>query len=184
MAGQLEFLRGFLEDPRSVCAPTPSSASLSAAIADEVDLERAGFVVELGPGTGVVTKALLNRGIAPERLLVIERTSAFVRLLQQRFPSITVIQGDALAFDRYLPNQARIAAVISGLPMLSLSVPLRRGLIEKSLSLQGRGGRFVQLSYGWRPAVPADEKLRVSHRLVWRNMPPAFVWTYASIGIG
>jgi phosphatidylethanolamine/phosphatidyl-N-methylethanolamine N-methyltransferase len=184
MAGQLEFLRGLLEDPRRVCAPTPSSASLSAAIADEVDPERAGLVVELGPGTGVVTRALLNRGIPSERLLVIEITSAFVRLLQQRLPAVTVIEGDALAFEQYLPPKARVAAVVSGLPMLGFPIPLRRGVIEKSLALQGRGGRFVQLSYGWRPAVAPDDKLRVSRRMVWQNVPPAFVWTYTSRTLG
>jgi phosphatidylethanolamine/phosphatidyl-N-methylethanolamine N-methyltransferase len=180
MAGQREFLRGLFESPRSVCAPTPSSASLSAAIANEVDPDRAGLIVELGPGTGVVTEALLNRGISPARLLIVERTPAFVALLQERFPAVAVIQGDGLVFDQYLPERARIAAVVSGLPLLSLSACLRQALVEKSLAMQGRGGRFVQLSYGWRPAVPPSDKIQVSRRMVWHNLPPAFVWTYAA----
>lgn len=177
MAGQLEFLRGLWEDPGSVRAPTPSSASLSAAIADAVDLERAGLFVELGAGTGVVTQALLNRGVAPQQLLVVEKTSTFVRLLRKRFPRVAVVEGDGLAFEQYLPEGARVAAVVSGLPLLTLPGPLRRNLISKSLALQGRGGRFVQLSYGWRPSVPPNKELQVSCRMVWRNIPPAFVWT-------
>lgn len=178
MAGQFEFMRGLLENPGGVCAPTPSSAILSAAIAAEVDVGCAGLIVELGAGTGVVTQALLNRGVLPERLLVVERTSVFVRLLQQRFPAVRVIEGDGLKFDEYLPEDARIAAVVSGLPMLSFALPVRRSLIEKSLALQGSAGRFIQLSYGWRPAVPPNDKFHVSRRIVWRNLPPAFVWTY------
>ena len=107
MAAYVEFLGGLFENPRGVRAPTPSSAFLSAAIADELDLERAGLVIELGAGTGVVTQALLNRGIAAERLLVIESTPAFVKILRQRFPNVRVIEGDALGFDQYCPPGQR-----------------------------------------------------------------------------
>jgi phosphatidylethanolamine/phosphatidyl-N-methylethanolamine N-methyltransferase len=178
MVGYLEFLRGLFENPRGVRAPTPSSAFLSAAMADEVDLERPGLVIELGAGTGVVTEALLNRGIAAERLLVIESTPAFVKLLRQRFPDVRVVQGDALRFDQHVPPGSAVASVVSGLPLLSFPAALRSVLIDRALVLQGDGGRFVQLSYGWRPAVPGDSVLRVTRRFVWRNVPPAFVWTY------
>jgi phosphatidylethanolamine/phosphatidyl-N-methylethanolamine N-methyltransferase len=177
MVGHLEFLRGLFENPRGVRAPTPSSAFLSAAMADEVDLQRAGLVIELGAGTGPVTQALLNRGIATERLLVIESTPAFVKLLRQRFPNVRVVQGDALSFDQHVPPGSAVASVVSGLPLLSFPAALRRALIGRGLVLQGDGGRFIQLSYGWRPAV-SDVALRVTRRFVWRNVPPAFVWTY------
>ena len=88
MRGQLEFLKGLWEDPRSVSAPTPSSSSLSAMIAAQADFERPGLVIELGAGTGAVTRALLERGLCPERLVVIERTPAFVRLLKDRFAQV------------------------------------------------------------------------------------------------
>jgi phosphatidylethanolamine/phosphatidyl-N-methylethanolamine N-methyltransferase len=178
MVGYLEFLRGLFENPRGVRAPTPSSAFLSAAMANEVDIERPGLVIELGAGTGVVTEALLNRGIAAERLLVIESTPAFVKLLRQRFPDVSVVQGDALRFDQHVPPGSAVASVVSGLPLLSFPAALRSVLIDRALVLQGDGGRFVQLSYGWRPAVPGDSVLRVTRRFVWRNVPPAFVWTY------
>jgi phosphatidylethanolamine/phosphatidyl-N-methylethanolamine N-methyltransferase len=178
MAAYLEFLRGLFENPKGVRAPTPSSAFLSAAIADEVDLERAGLVIELGAGTGVVTQALLNRGIAPERLLAIESTPAFVKLLRQRFPNVRVMQGDAVCFDQYVPSGSEVASVVSGLPLLSFPAALRSALIDRALTVQGDDGRFIQLSYGWRPAVQGDRALRVTGRFVWRNVPPAFVWTY------
>ena len=62
-----EFLRGLVNDPRGVSAPTPSSPALSRAIAAEIDMARDGLVIELGPGTGVVTDALLQRGVPPGR---------------------------------------------------------------------------------------------------------------------
>lgn len=178
MVGYLEFLRGLFENPRGVRAPTPSSAFLSAAMADEVDIERPGLVIELGAGTGVVTQALLNRGIAAGRLLVVESTPAFVKLLRQRFPDVRVVQGDALRFDQHVPPGSAVASIVSGLPLLSFPAALRSVLIGRALVLQGDGGRFIQLSYGWRPAVPGDSVLRVTRRFVWRNVPPAFVWTY------
>jgi len=108
-----DFLRGFLKDPRGVSAPTPSSPALAAAMAEKVDPLRPGLVVELGAGTGVVTEALLARGISAERLLVIEYGAYFVDLLRKRFAEVTVIQGDAFAFERYLPPDARVSAVVS-----------------------------------------------------------------------
>ena len=178
MRGQLEFLRGLWEDPRSVSAPTPSSSSLSAMIAAQADFERPGLVIELGAGTGAVTRALLERGLCPQRLVVIERTPAFVRLLKDRFAQVRVIEGDALMFDEYFPAKTAIATVVSGLPLLNLPAPARRLLIEKSLRLQGSGGRFVQLSYGGRPAVSPGNNLTVRRLRVWRNFPPAYIWTY------
>jgi phosphatidylethanolamine/phosphatidyl-N-methylethanolamine N-methyltransferase len=162
MVGYLEFWRGLFENPRGVRAPTPSSAFLSAAMANEVDIERPGLVIELGAGTGVVTEALLNRGIAAERLLVIESTPAFVKLLRQRFPDVRVVQGDALRFDQHVPPGSAVASVVSGLPLLSFPAALRSVLIDRALVLQGDG----------------DSVLRVIRRFVWRNVPPAFVWTY------
>ena len=172
------FLRGLLDHPRDVSAPTPSSPALAAVIAGEVDPVLDGLVVELGPGTGVVTKALLDRGIAPARLLAIENNEFFVNLLARDLPRVRVIHGDAMEFEHYLPRQAKIAAVVSGLPLLNFAPGRRRALIERALSLQPSGGRFVQLSYGWQPAVAANGRFCVSKIVVWRNFPPAHVWTY------
>jgi phosphatidylethanolamine/phosphatidyl-N-methylethanolamine N-methyltransferase len=171
------FLRGLLKDPRGVSAPTPSSAALAAAMAGKVDPLRPGLVVELGAGTGVITEALLARGINPERLIVIEQGAYFVDLLRNRFPGVQVIQGDAFVFHRYLPPDAVVSAVVSGVPLLNFPLWRRRTLIEQALAVQDSGGRFIQLSYGWKPPM-APGRRELSRTLVWRNFPPAHIWTY------
>ena len=175
-----DFLRGLLKDPRSVSAPTPSSPALATAMAEKVDPLRPGLVVELGAGTGVVTEALLARGISADRLLVIEYGAYFVDLLRKRFPDAMVIQGDAFAFERHLPADARVSAVVSGVPLLNFPPWRRKALIERALAAQDSGGRFIQLSYGWKPPIAPGRK-ELSRTVVWRNFPPAHVWTYRAL---
>ena len=174
--GYADFLRGLVSDPRGVS--TPSSPALAHIIAAEVDPSRDGLVIELGPGTGVVTQALLDHGIAAERLVAIEQEPGFVGLMRERFPEVTVCGGDALLFENCIPPRAKVAAVISGLPLLNLPLPTRRSLLCRALRCQGRGGRFVQLSYGWHPPVSPEPGIGLSGQTVWRNFPPAHVWTY------
>jgi phosphatidylethanolamine/phosphatidyl-N-methylethanolamine N-methyltransferase len=175
-----DFLRGLLKDPRSVSAPTPSSPALATAMAEKVDPLRPGLVVELGAGTGVVTEALLARGISADRLLVIEYGAYFVDLLRKRFPDAMVIQGDAFAFEHHLPADARVSAVVSGVPLLNFPLWRRKALIERALAAQDSGGRFIQLSYGWKPPIAPGRK-ELSRTVVWRNFPPAHVWTYRAL---
>lgn len=173
------FLRGLLSDPRGVSAPAPSSAALAAAMAAKVDPLRPGLIVELGAGTGVVTKALLDRGIARSRLFVIEQNTVFIGLLRARFPGVTVIEGDAFALKNHLPPDAQISAIVSGVPLLNFPVPSRRALIEQALALQGPGGRFIQLSYGWQPPVQLKNG-SPAKTVVWRNILPAHIWTFGA----
>lgn len=180
MSGYGDFLKGLLRDPGAVAAPTPSSPALAAAIAAKVDPLRPGLVVELGAGTGVVTAALLDRGVAPERLVAIEYSAYFADLLARRFPGVTVVQGDAFAFERYLSPGAGIAAVVSGVPLLNFPLSRRRALITRALALQGPDGRFIQLSYGWRPPIRSAFGIAPEKTIVWRNLPPAHVWTFTA----
>jgi phosphatidylethanolamine/phosphatidyl-N-methylethanolamine N-methyltransferase len=172
------FLRGLIHDPKGVSAPLPSSPALARAIAAEIDPSHQGLVIELGPGTGVVTQALLEHGIAAERLVAIEQEPSFVGLMRERFAQVTVCDGDALLFENCIPARAKVAAVVSGLPLLNLPLPTRRSLLRRALGCQDRGGRFIQLSYGWHPPVSPEPGTRLSGKLVWRNFPPAHVWTY------
>lgn len=173
-----EFLRGLINDPKGVSAPSPSSPALARAIAAEIDPSREGLVIELGPGTGAVTQALLDYGVAAERIVAIEQETSFAGLMRERFPQATVCHGDALLFENCIPARVRVAAVVSGLPLLNLPVPTRRSLLRRALSCQGRGGRFIQLSYGWHPPVAPDARTSLKSKVVWRNFPPAHVWTY------
>lgn len=175
-----DFLRGLLKNPRAVSAPTPSGPVLAAAMAEKVDPLRPGLVVELGAGTGVVTEALVARGIAADRLLVIEYCAYFAGLLKERFPQATIIQGDAFAFERHLPQGAKVSAVVSGVPLLNFPVWRRKFLIDRGLAVQDAGGRFIQLSYGWKPPIDPGRR-ELTKSIVWRNFPPAHVWTYRAL---
>ena len=173
-----DFFEGLLRDPAGVSAPTPSSPALAKAIADQVDPDRIGHVLELGPGTGVVTKALLQRGIRAHRLMAIEQGEFFVNLLKKRFPSSAIIRGDAMNFRVHVPPNIRISAIVSGLPLLNFPKERRRHLIEDAYTAVGPGGRFIQLSYGWRPPLSAVNGIKPAKTIVWRNFPPAHIWTY------
>jgi phosphatidylethanolamine/phosphatidyl-N-methylethanolamine N-methyltransferase len=171
------FLRGLIANPKGVSAPTPSSPVLAEAIAAELDLSRPGLVIELGPGTGAVTTALVKRA-GSDRILAIERETSFLTPFRTRFPDVDIRYGDALAFERFLPPDAVIAAVVSGLPLLHLPDATRRSLLRRALAAQGPGGLFIQLSYSWLPPVKAGEGVMLTKRAIWQNFPPAHVWTY------
>ena len=177
MSHYAEFLQGLLLAPRAVCAPTPSGPVLAATMAAEVDLSRRGLVVELGPGSGTVTEALIERGMPQSRLLAVECTPYFARLLQDRYSAARIIEGDAFEFERYLPGNAEVAAVICGVPLLNFPVEKRQALITKSLQMCGR---FIQLSYGWVPPIQPLPGMSLRKQIVWRNFPPAHVWTYTA----
>jgi phosphatidylethanolamine/phosphatidyl-N-methylethanolamine N-methyltransferase len=85
---------------------------------------------------------------------------------------------DAFQFARFVPAEAKIAAVVSSLPLLNHPAARRAQLIGTALDRQGLGGQFVQLSYGWWPPIPAGPRLSLSKLIVWRNLPPAHVWVY------
>ena len=177
-AAYADFLRGLISNPRGVSAPTPSSPTLARAIAAQVDIARDGLVIELGPGTGVVTQALLEHGVPAHRLVVIEQEPCFAGLLRRRFPQVSVRQGDALIFESQIPFDAPVAAVVSGVPLLQLPLTARRSLLRRALACQDGAGSFIQLSYSWRPPVPPEPDMTVTKKSVWRNFPPAHVWTY------
>jgi phosphatidylethanolamine/phosphatidyl-N-methylethanolamine N-methyltransferase len=178
---ELRFLRSLISRPRSIGAIAPSSPALARQIALQVDPQRQGSVLELGPGTGAVTEALIAGGIGEERLIAIESDPDLVRLMAKRFPLIRMIEGDAFDLDRSLEGHApdQLAAIVSGLPLLNQPPRRRRVLIAAALSRLASGAPFVQFSYGWTPPVPANADFRVEHAgLVLANLPPARVWVY------
>ena len=175
-----DFLLGAFRNPKGVSAFTPSSPSLARAIAGEVDIGREGLIVELGPGTGAITNALLARGIAPKRLFLVERDWEFVTVLRRLYPTLDVRWGDALRLEDFLTPTGRVSAVVSGLPILHLPPQARRALVNRSLARQSAGGLFIQLSYGWQPPVPVQARVSIAKKTVWSNFPPAHIWTYRS----
>jgi phosphatidylethanolamine/phosphatidyl-N-methylethanolamine N-methyltransferase len=115
-----EFFRAWIADPGRVSAIAPSGQNLARLMTQEI-VPGDGPVIELGPGTGAFTKALLRQGVAEQDLLLVEYGSDFVRLLQQRFPRARVLWMDASHLAQYEPFVAPAAAVVSGLPLLTMS---------------------------------------------------------------
>ena len=181
LTDQWEFLRGLIASPKGVGAIAPSSPALARAIASQVDPAREGPVLELGPGTGVVTEALIERGIAPERITAVEYDADFVARVRARCPGVNVIQGDAFDLTKTLgqTSGAAFAAVVSGIPLLNWPPDKRRGLIEDALRRLQPGAPFVQFSYGLTPPVGNTDSFTVRRAaVIWANLPPARVWVY------
>jgi phosphatidylethanolamine/phosphatidyl-N-methylethanolamine N-methyltransferase len=157
-------------------------------MARHIDPSQEGLVVELGPGTGPVTLALIKRGIAQERLVLVEFDAAFCKLLKRRFPRATVIQGDAIRLRATLEGKIDqpVAAVVSSLPLLNMPDGQRLALLEDAFALMPPDGRFVQFTYGLVSPMPKKPKgggpaVAFSSEVsahVWLNLPPARVWVY------
>jgi phosphatidylethanolamine/phosphatidyl-N-methylethanolamine N-methyltransferase len=180
-AEHFHFLKGLIARPKNVGAIAPSSPALSQAIARQVDPSIEGPVLELGPGTGVVTEALIDRGVAPGRITAIEYDPDFVKMVRERFPGVNVVQGDAFDIQKTLGsgNGESFAAIVSGLPLLNHPVERRRALIEGALAKLKPGAPYVQFSYGFDPPIPAPTGSTVRRAaLVLLNLPPARVWVY------
>lgn len=184
------FIARMLRSPRDVGALVPSGPALARAMASQVQTGRAGVVVELGAGTGAVTRALLAQGLPPGRLVVIEREAAFCRLLRARFPGLTVLHDDARRLQHALADYGleQINSVVSSLPFLSLPFTTQREILRQSVQMLAPGGAFIQFTYG--PASPVhpvlQRRLGLSGRpvaRVWRNLPPALVWRYTAMRV-
>lgn len=179
---EARFLKSWLDNPLKTGALSPSSKDLSRAMAAAVDLDVPGDVVELGPGTGPVTEALLERGIAPDRLVLVEYNADFVELLSSRFPGVRIVHGDAYRIRKALSGvvDAPLAAVVSSLPLVTKPDEERLRLVHEAFSLMHPEAPFVQFTYSPVSPVPLKGQMiagRGSKR-IWLNLPPARVWTY------
>jgi phosphatidylethanolamine/phosphatidyl-N-methylethanolamine N-methyltransferase len=181
---EAHFIRSWLEKPLSIGAVSPSGKALARMMAAPVDPDVPGRVLELGPGTGPVTEALLARGVDEERLILIEYDPGFVSLLRTRFPRATILQGDAYSVRRVLADvqlDGPLAGVVSSLPLLTKPVPVRARLLGQCLNLIRAGAPFSQFTYSVAPPVPLFAIRDASAKgspVIWRNIPPARVWTY------
>jgi len=148
-------------------------------MAAETDPAHAGRILELGPGTGVVTEALIARGFAPERIVAIEFDEHFALALRDRFPGVRVIDGDAFHLANSLSDDERFAAVVSSLPLLNFPPASRQSLIADAFARLEPGAPFIQFSYGLNPPVAAPDGACVRRTArVWLNLPPARVWVF------
>jgi phospholipid N-methyltransferase len=175
--GALLFAWEMLSQPSAVGAIWPSSRRLANNVASRVPVSGDGLVIELGGGTGVVTQALLQRGIAPGRLVVIERSAVFVRHLRKRFPEVQIVHGDAADLDQLLRPGARVDAIVSSLPLRLLPAGAAAAIVKQWRALVRHRGVVVQFTYDLRAIDqrPWPGFLRRASDIVWANLPPARV---------
>ena len=170
-----------MASPRAVGAVVPASPWLARAIAAQLDPSQDGPVLELGAGTGALTRGILARGISRSRLTVIEYDKELAQSLAAEFAPARVINGDAFDLETTLgKHQSRpFVAVVSGIPLLNFPLERRRALFEAALQRAVPGAPFIQYSYGFHsPISPsADIAVRMAE-VVWKNLPPARVWVY------
>jgi phosphatidylethanolamine/phosphatidyl-N-methylethanolamine N-methyltransferase len=175
------FLREWFVNPQRTGSVAPSSPQLGAAMARWLPRDRDSFVLELGPGTGAVTDALLKHGLREDRLIAIEHNPTLARLLQKKFPRARIIAGDAWDLDTLLAGLRRpvssVGAVISSLPLLNFPKEQADDLARKIRAVLEPRGRWVQYSYHLvkNRCRGAEEFRLVASKIVWWNLPPARV---------
>jgi phosphatidylethanolamine/phosphatidyl-N-methylethanolamine N-methyltransferase len=178
------FVGQVLRRPHQVVALAPSSRHLCAEMAAEID-PAGGPVIELGAGTGTITQAILDRGVAPEDLHCIEINPDFCDRLSAQFPDINVHQMSAGDLGCLAVVGAQ--AVISGLPLLSMPLALQRDILRGAFQRLRPGGSYVQFTYGPKPpaARAVREELGLAWTVsdkIWWNMPPARVYRFTQSG--
>jgi phospholipid N-methyltransferase len=177
----LHFLRSRKSNPEKVGAVVPSGDALARLITKRIDASHAP-VIELGAGTGALTRALLARGVDEEDLTLIESGPNFLKMLRERFPRARIVKADAARLaghELYAPGT--VGAVVSGLPLLSMSPRKIMGVLTGAFHYLREDGAFYQFTYGPRCPVPKPilermglEAKRVGRTL--RNLPPAAVY--------
>jgi phosphatidylethanolamine/phosphatidyl-N-methylethanolamine N-methyltransferase len=185
---EARFIRNWLDRPLGMGAVTPSGRFLARMMARYVDPARPGPVIELGPGTGPVTDALIDRGIDEARLVLVEYETDFCELLRRRYPRAKVVQGDAYDLARTLRTvlDEPAAAVVSSLPLLTKPDRDRLALLAAAFGLMAARAPFIQFTYGVLSPIPRDAGGFGTEMSppVWLNLPPARVWIYRATGDG
>ncbi len=178
------FLQEVLLYPQQIGAVLPSSKHLASVMARWLPADPEAFVLELGPGTGAVTQAMLARGLREDRLIAIEMSARLAGLLRERFPRAQIITGNACHLDKLLRRHVRdvesVAAVISSLPLRVFTTEAAKSLAARIRTVLQPGGNWVQYSYHLgvrRHEATARFDLLATH-VVWLNLPPARVNVY------
>ncbi|MBB6464370.1 phosphatidylethanolamine/phosphatidyl-N-methylethanolamine N-methyltransferase [Aminobacter lissarensis] len=174
------FAAQLLRRPRQVSALAPSSPTLCQLMAGQLP-RWARRVAEFGPGTGNITREILKLGIDPGELFLYEVNPVFCRMLRDRHPDVTVFYEPAEALAYHGPQQ--VDAVVSGLPLLSMSAAQQQAILTAAFSRLGPDGVYIQFTYGLfsplRRSVADSLGLEFTRSpRVWRNLPPAVVYVY------
>ncbi len=175
------FCGEFIATPRAIGSLIPSSGWLARHIARQVPATDDGYVIELGAGTGAITRALEQELSNPERLVCVERSATLVGMLRRHFPERCIIEGDAGQLGELLRSQLgadmQVSHIVSSLPLRSLAPPLVAAISQEGQRLLPDSGRYIQFTYHigdpGDSAPPGFRRLGTSR--VWGNLPPARV---------
>jgi len=179
---ELKFFKGWIDKPKAVGSIIPTSSVTARRMASVIDTTSGLPVLEVGPGTGIITKYILKHGVMPSDLYTLEYSHDFVVHLRRLFPQVNVIEGDAFDLDKSLgPDGPQLFdCVISGVPLLNFPVHKRVQYLEALLKRMPAGRPVVQLTYGPKsPIPPGLGDYTVEHLdFIFRNIPPTRLWVY------
>jgi phosphatidylethanolamine/phosphatidyl-N-methylethanolamine N-methyltransferase len=178
---ELRFFKGWMKNPKNVGSVIPTSDHMAKRMASVIDVHSALPVLELGPGTGVITRAILQRGVKPEQLFCVEYSAEFAKKLRHDFENVNIVEGNAFDLETTLGDAKALTfdCVVSALPLLSFPKTMRVQLVNDLLTRIPEGRPVVQFSYGPLSPVPPIPGVTVRHlEMIFRNIPPAQIWTY------
>lgn len=176
------FFGAWLRAPLRIASLVPSSEAMGRAFAYVADFDRAGDVLELGSGSGAISRGLLAAGLPAERLIMVERDSRLVAHSARHFPAARIVEADATEIDSVLErlDVRSLAAVVSTLPIVWFPLETQAAILAPCFDRLGEGGRFLQMTNFPRSPLPMRKLGIAGERvaLVWRNLPPSFIWSY------
>lgn len=179
---EIRFFKGMMQGPKTVGSIVPTSSITARKMASVINPNSGLPVLELGPGTGAITKAILQRGVKPEKLVAIEYSTDFYEHLVRLYPGVNVINGDAFNLDKTLAHMdgQTFDSVVSAVPLLNFPMQARIAMLESALDRLPPGRPFVQISYGpVSPIIARPERYHIQHfDFIVRNIPPAQLWIY------
>ncbi|WP_226780743.1 class I SAM-dependent methyltransferase [Oceaniglobus trochenteri] len=176
------FRRRLLSNPRQISAIAPSSRHLGAAMASGFG-PTSGRVVEFGPGTGSISRALLRAGLPPSHLTLFELDPELATYLQTALPPGVTIHNAPAQTAAETPDLHDVDGVVSGLPLLSIPESIVHDLVSAAFRILAPGAPFVQFTYGPRVPLPAETIAKLGLRVergerVLRNLPPARIYRF------
>lgn len=181
----LVFIKNMIKSPGTIGSIVPSSRRMARKMAEQIDLSSGLPVLELGPGTGVMTREILIHGVRPKNLYTVEYSQELADRLSLTFPNINNIQGDAFDLDNTLGRHKHLQfdTIISSMPLLNFPMAMRENLIRDLLKRIPKGRPIVLFSYGPSAPVPADNTGFEVSSVEWilRNVPPARIWAYRAL---
>lgn len=176
------FFRRWLANPLKVGSVVPSSYALAQLVASHIQRGSDDFVLEIGAGTGAITRALIDAGLPADRLVLVELDPAMSAVLADRFPRIRIITGDATRLTEILPEGVcgHIATVVSGLPVLGRPREFQQAVVDSCFDVLRPGGAILQYTYSPMSPLPR-KRLGITGKLMgWAasNLPPATLWRF------